>query len=156
MPHTLHDTPPLSTGQPVPDFRLLDIAGRSVALSQCLGERGCVLLFFSGLGLDDVFLKAYAQAYAELQVKGIEVLAVSGRDWDVLRRLHGRLALPYRILFDPCVRVSKRYEAISLPRFLTGRRVFVLDAEGRLRASGPRLSPQQALAVLSEVRSPKP
>lgn len=124
----------LLPGQTAPSFQLLNQQSYSMPLAQLLGANGAVLVFFSTENWpgDLKLLNAYAQHYPTFQQAGISVAAISALNWETLYHLHARLQLPYPLLFDPCARVSKTYGSMLIPKFVTGRAVYGLDAAGHI------------------------
>ena len=143
-------SPLLQSGQPAPSFHLLDQNGLIVTLDNAQGSHGTVLLFFSShfLPKDIRVLRAFAQAYTQFQEKGIEVLAISGLNWETLYQLAQKLELPYRVLFDPCCRVSTRYKTMMMPKFVTGRAIYGVNAQGVIQYASKNSNPQALLEYL--------
>jgi thioredoxin-dependent peroxiredoxin len=141
----------LSPGSPAPPFRLLDHQGYSVALDESAGKNGCVLLFFSGMnGSDRPFLENYARAHPQFKEAGIAVFGLSAVDWEALRQKVLTWELPFPLLFDPCARISRKYGAISIPRFMSGRMVFGIDAQRIIRVTGKNCRPDDVLLALQD------
>jgi peroxiredoxin len=148
-------SPLLSVGEAAPSFHLLDQNGLIVSLENgtlehAQGPQGTVLLFFSShfLPQDLQMLNRFAQAYPLFREQGLEVLAISGLNWETLHHLAGKLELPYRVLFDPCCRISSRYQVMMMPKFVTGRAVYGIDARGVIRYSDKKSNPQVLLEHL--------
>ncbi|HEY9745473.1 MAG TPA: redoxin domain-containing protein [Oculatellaceae cyanobacterium] len=126
--------PLLEIGSTAPAFHLLDQSGRIVTLESAAGPQGLVLVFFAShlLPGDRKILEACSQAYPDLQQAGLELVAISGLNWETLYKLSQQCQLPYRVLFDPCCRISKRYKAMLIPKFVTGRAMYVLNSQGQI------------------------
>jgi peroxiredoxin len=139
----------LPVGHPTPDFRLLDQQGRSLGPADGMGERGLILLLYSSFWLpgDLNLLKSYGQAHAQLQQAGLGVMAISGINWETQHQLAARIQSPFPLLFDPCCRISKAYGAMMIPKFVTGRAVYVLDPQGRVVLARKKASPQDILSA---------
>jgi peroxiredoxin Q/BCP len=144
----------LPAGQPAPDFRLLDQQGRSLGLSDGMGERGLVLLFYSSFWLprDLNLLKSYGQAHAALEQAGLGLMAISGINWETQHHLAERIQSPFPMLFDPCCRISKYYGAMMIPKFVTGRAVYGLNPQGQVVFASKNASPQETLRAFSPFR----
>lgn len=144
--------PLLPQEQPAPAFHLLDQQGQIVTLDQAKASasKGLILLFFASHFLpgDLNLLRAYAQAYPQLQTAEFEVLAISGLNWEKLYHLSQRLNLPYKVLFDPCCKISIKYKAMMIPKFVTGRAVYWIDPSGTIREASSSIRPQQILSQL--------
>lgn len=147
----------LKPGQAAPDFALLDMQGHSLDLQAILAQSpvGVVVLFFASdfLSADVAMLKGFASHASVFRQAGVCVVALSALNWETLHHAQARLELPYPVLFDACARVATRYQAALIPKFLTGRAVYVLNAHGEVMRAGRNLSPDEALRVLSVASS---
>ncbi len=144
--------PLLAPGSQAPAFRLLDQHSHSLGPEELHGPQGLVLLFFTtgSFGRDAALLTAYAQALPRLREAGLGVAALSAANWETLHHRAEGLQLPYPVLFDACARVSMRYGAVLVPRFVTGMAVFQLSADGIVQAARKGFfSPETLLATLS-------
>ena len=114
-----------------------------------MGERGLILLFFSSSWLpgDLALLKAYALAYSQLQAAGVNLLALSGINWETLHHLANQINSPFPLVFDPCCRFSKYYQSMLIPKFVTGRAIYGLNLEGRIILARKQASPEETLAT---------
>jgi peroxiredoxin Q/BCP len=137
-------SPLLKPGVTAPSFHLLDQNGLIVTLERAQRANGLVLLFFAShfLPKDLQMLKDFSDAYPQFLQKGMEVLAISGLNWETLHHLANWLDLPYPVLFDPCCRVSTRYNAMTIPKFVTGRAVYVVHPDGTIRFASPYKNPR--------------
>jgi peroxiredoxin Q/BCP len=157
--------PLLQSGAPAPAFRLLDHRGHSVALADRLaGSQGVVLLFFASdfLPGDVRLLERYVQAYKRFQDIGVDVLAVSGINWEKLHRLGQRLKLPFSLVFDPCCRYGKAYQTMWVPRFINGRAVFAIlsnpspiPPSAEVSSASPPVSPDGRILFAARNASPE-
>lgn len=147
----LFDVSLLPTGHPAPSFGLLDEKGCSLGLKDVQGKTGTVLLFFTSdwLGADLQLLHAYRDAHPELERAGLGIAAISGINWEKLHYLAKRLALPFPVLFDPCCRVSKQYQAMLIPKFVNGRAIYGLDQAGRIVFAQKRATPKDVISAFS-------
>ena len=141
----------LPLGAVAPEFRLLDHQGRSIGMSRQAGETGSVLLFFSSDWLKDdlQLLRQYSQAYPAFQQVGLEILALSGINWERLYHLAKRLEVPFPLVFDPCCRYSSRYQAMWVPKFINGRAVYGVNAQGKIVFARKQANPAEVLAAFS-------
>lgn len=136
--------PLLKPGATAPPFHLLDQNGLNVTLACAQRDNGTILLFFAShfLPKDLQMLKDFADAYPQFQQKGMDVLAISGLNWETLHHLSNWLDLPYRVLFDPCCRISTRYRAMMIPKFVTGRAIYRVHPEGTIRFASRYKNPE--------------
>jgi peroxiredoxin Q/BCP len=138
----------LKPGEAAPDFHLLDQDGRSVGLSDALqGKQGAVILFFASdfLAGDQRLLHAYGAAFPQFRERGLAVLALSGINWERIHHLARRLETPFPMLFDSCCRIATRYRAMWIPKFVSGRAVFVVSPTEEIRFSAHQASPETIL-----------
>lgn len=141
-----------SPGQLAPDFTLLDHHGFSISLANYRAQsRGVILLFFASdfLPSDVAQLQAYSSAYPPLKASGLEILAVSGINWEKLHHLGQRFNIPFPLVFDPCCRYARQYGAMWVPRFLNGRAVFGILPNGEIHSAQHEASPETMLALFS-------
>jgi peroxiredoxin Q/BCP len=142
--------PLLKPGTPAPAFRLLDQHGRSIGLDDFSGQKSLVLLFFASDWLpgDLRLLKTYADAYPRFRESGIEVLALSAINWESLHNLGHRLQIPFPLLFDVSCRAAKPYQAMWLPKFITGRAVYAINPSGEIVLPAHVVTPKAILEAL--------
>lgn len=141
----------LSKGTHAPEFALLDNQGRSLRLADVQGNRGTVLLFVSSdwLPTDIRLLTAYRDAYLQLRDAGLGVAAISGINWEKLHYLAARLKLRFPVLFDPCCRIAKRYQAMWIPKFVNAQVIYGIDRQGVIVLAQKQVSPSEVLAAFS-------
>lgn len=141
----------LPVGAVVPDFRLLDHQGYNIGLSDYSEKRGVVLLFFASDWLrgDLELLRRYVDAYSQLQEANVQVLALSSINWENLFYLGQRLNTPFPILFDQCCRQSTFYKAAWVPKFVTGRAVYGLDANRKIIFAQREVTPDAILKAFN-------
>ena len=134
-----------------PEFSLLDQAGHSRRLLDLQGKQGTVLVFISSDWLqgDIRLLEAYRDAYDAFRQAGLGLAAISGINWEKLHYLAQRLNLPFPLLFDPCCRISKQYQAMLIPKFVNGRAIYGINPEGRIVFAQKQTTPMKALAAFS-------
>lgn len=143
--------PLLSPGTIAPEFRLLDHSGQSVGMNMEPGKIGTVLLFFASDWLkgDLALLEGYSKSYLALQEAGLEVLALSGINWEKLHYLAKRLQVPFPLVFDPCCRYANRYQAMWVPKFINARAVYGVNAQGKIIFARRQANPTEVIAAFS-------
>jgi peroxiredoxin len=141
----------LPLGARVPDFRLLDHRGYSVGLDDFSHRRGTVLLFFASdwLKADLALLSAYRDAYPQFLEADLQILALSSMNWENLFHLGRHLNAPFPILFDQCCRQSTFYKSAWVPKFVTGRAIYGLDARKKIVFAQKQAAPQLILNAFS-------
>lgn len=135
----------------VPDFRLLDHAAHNVGLSDFQHKRGVVLLFFASdwLKADLALLESYRNEAQRLEAAGLQVLALCSMNWENLFYLGQKLNCPFPILFDQCCRQATFYRAAWIPRFVSGRAVYVLDSRRKIVFARRKATPEEVLEALN-------
>jgi peroxiredoxin len=123
---------PVKIGSFAPNFSLIATNGQTQTLESTLGFEGLILLFFSTcfLKTDREQLQRYGHTHNQATSSNLPVVGISGTNWETLHQLHHQLQLPFPLLFDPCCRVSKRYQAMWIPKFVTGRVIYTLNKQG--------------------------
>ncbi len=140
--------PPLRIGSPAPDFRLPDLAGKEVALSELRGRVVFVNFWATWCPPCREEAPGLERLHGELRDEGLAILAVSIDDvaaTDEVRAFRDEFGLSFPILLDPGRRAYDAYQATGVPE------TFLIDGNGRLseRFIGPRIweEPRFAKAI---------
>ena len=147
-------TPRPKVGAPAPDFRLLDMNGQPVALSDMRGK--VVLLNFWATWCFPcrVEMPSMEAIYKDYRSKGLEILAVSVDEQGqaVTRPFQEEKGLTFPILHDRDYQIGLLYGARSLPM------TYAIDRQGiiRQRVFGSREwdSPQARELILEMLHEP--
>jgi peroxiredoxin len=142
----------LPVGHPAPAFRLLDHRGFSVGPEDFSTRKGLVLVFFASNWLkeDLRMLQRYIDAHPRFEERDIQLLALSGINWETLHTLAQRLNPPFPLIFDPCCRYAKKYRTMLIPKFVTGRAVYALRPDCSVLFAGKGMvAPDEVLATFS-------
>jgi thioredoxin-dependent peroxiredoxin len=100
----------LSTGQLAKDFRVNDIFGKPISLSQYAGKH--VLLSFykwASCPMCNLRVHRLSQQYAQLQQQGLEILAVFYSPAGMLREHMAQRSTPFPIIADPEMKLYREY-----------------------------------------------
>jgi thioredoxin-dependent peroxiredoxin len=138
----------LDPGQAAPEFRLLDQRSHTVSLDDTLGEsRALILLFFMSdfLPGDWQLLSAYAAVYPHLREANLNVAGISGINWETIYHLGRKLNVPFPLLFDPCCRISTRYQTMWLPKFINNRAMVVVSPQKEIILTSSKFISPDAL-----------
>lgn len=153
---------PLPAGTRAPDFSLLDDSGRQVSLRDFLG-RPLVLVFYpaDNSPVCSNQLALYNQALSLFQEHDAQIVAISVDDPETHRAFSEKLNLSFSLLSDnaPLGAVARAYGIFDQQAGISGRALFVVDAEGLIHWS--HLSPGSInpgadgiLKALEELTSP--
>lgn len=127
----------LHVGQAAPDFDLTSSGGQRLSLADFRGKKNVVLYFYPG----DFTLVCtretcgFRDAYAELADKDTEVIGVSVDSDESHRQFGAKYRLPFPLVSDMNLALSKAYDAQSFLRNVlkrTARVTYVIDKQGRI------------------------
>ncbi len=150
----------LRTGQRAPSFSLPDQEGRVVSLADFAG-RTVVLYFYPEDDTPGCTVQAceFRDAWGDLEAAGAVVLGVSPDDPESHARFRRKRRLPFPLLADPDLAVSRRYgawgEKQMFGRKYQGmrRNTYVIDGKGIIRHVFERVRPRgHAARVLAALR----
>jgi len=118
-----------SIGSQAPSFRLLDLSGRPVSLSDYHGQVVLLNFWATWCGPCRVEMPAMEAVYRSLKPKGLEILAVSvdQQGAAVTRPFQEALGLSFPILHDLDYQVGLTYGARTLPM------TYAIDRKGVIR-----------------------
>ena len=123
---------------PAPEFTLRDQHGATVALSEVVGKRPVVLVFFplAFTGTCTEELGELRDNIAMFAEAGAALLAISVDSMATLREFADREHYPFALLSDfwPHGEVSRRYGVLLEDKGFATRGTFVIDRDGVLRA----------------------
>jgi peroxiredoxin len=122
-------------GQPVPDFSLPDLEGRTHRLSDLKGK--VVVLNFWATWCPPCIdeMPSLDRLSEALESKGVEVVAVSVDErFSDIGEFVEKFQVTFTVLHDEGKKVSRTYQTFKYPE------TFILDRDGRLRSKvvGPR------------------
>ena len=116
-------------GSPAPPFRLTDLHGKSVALSDFKGQVVLLNFWATWCGPCRVEMPAMEALYKAMHPQGLEILAVSvdQQGMAVTKPFQESMGLTFPILHDSDYRVGLEYGARTLPM------TFAIDRKGIIR-----------------------
>ncbi len=120
-------------GEALPDFRLTDLGGKTVSLSQSLeGKQGAVVLFWSSTCSHCVRYDATFDSFGARHPELAFVVLASrvGETADEVKLAAAERKLSFRVILDPGGIVAREWHTQQTPR------AFLMDAERRLYYRG--------------------
>lgn len=152
--HTVASRP--SKGSPAPDFRLMDMHGKAVSLSDFQGKVVLLNFWATWCGPCRVEMPAMEALYRSMQSKGLEIVAVSvdQQGTAVTRPFQEAMGLSFPILHDQDYEVGLTYGARTLPM------TFAIDRQGIIRqvvfGSRDWNSPEARRGIAEVLQEPVP
>ncbi|HBP87043.1 MAG TPA: thiol-disulfide oxidoreductase ResA [Nitrospiraceae bacterium] len=118
-----------STGSLAPDFRLMDLHGKAVSLSDFKGKVVLLNFWATWCGPCRIEMPAMEALYRSMQSKGLEIIAVSvdQQGTAVTRPFQEAMGLSFPILHDQDYQVGLTYGARTLPM------TFAIDRKGIIK-----------------------
>jgi peroxiredoxin len=130
-------TPALRAGDRAPDFSYRSHDYRWLALGDLLEQADLLLVF----GADDAALSRLEEERAALLQSGVLPIAVLDLKDDKVWNTVNRLQLGFSVMSDPKHTVASLYGAYDRATGRTGHAWYVVDRNGRVRASGKDAPP---------------
>ena len=125
----------LDVGSQAEDFTLKDHGGKTVKLSDIIGKGIVFLTFFTG-GFDREsirYLTMLGDNYQKLKDMGVEVIAVTPELPQKAEGVVHSLRLPFGILSDPELKVTKQYDVYDPMAEWCYPAAFVIDKNGTIQ-----------------------
>ena len=139
----------LAPGDPAPDFSLDDDGGRTCTLAELRGNR--VVLFFypkddtPGCTRQSCALR---DAWSTVEATGARVFGISPDSVASHARFRAKYSLPFGLLADVDRSVAEAYGALADGRIV--RSSYLIDAEGRIERTWPKVDPDTHLDTILE------
>jgi len=129
------DAQRIFVGQKAPGFTLPVHSGGEISLSDYLGQKSIVLVFyplaFTPVCMDE--LLQFSEDYAEFQQRQAEILAISNDHVRTIREFAKTVKAPYPLLSDRDNIVLRAYDVYLEGEDVAQRSLFVVDKEGVVR-----------------------
>jgi len=157
----LLDTPICDFGWKAPDFTLKDPDGKSVTMSEHLGEKGLLIAFICN---HCPYVKVIGERLAAdaqtLMDEGIPVLAVMSNDYRLvptdspenMKKFAKQYGFPFPYLVDEGQHVGRAYGAVCTPDFFGFNSVGELQYRGRLDSAGMGHSDNRVPELINAMR----
>ncbi len=132
-------TPPVETGQKLPDFELPGVDGQHWSVQKAMGENGLVVMFICN---HCPYVKSIQERLVDdcktLQAMGVNCLAIMSNDpadypedsFENMKKVAREKGYPFPYVMDQDQQVAKAWGAVCTPEF------FGLDREGRVQYRG--------------------
>jgi peroxiredoxin len=124
----------IMTGQRAPDFTLNDLGGSAFTLSRMKGTKPVLLIFWATWCPSCIqSIPYFSNIHALYGPRGLEVVSINIASNDPLprvQRFQEANRLPYRILYDEKMEVSRTFAVFGIPTTL------VIDRDGIIRYRG--------------------
>jgi peroxiredoxin len=141
-------TPPPSTGNPAPSFRLQTRDGQTFSFPRDVGNRPALLLFWTNSCPYCVAeMRDIEPLFPDLEKRGLSILVINvGESHDDIDAIRADSPVTYPVLFDNDSRVALRYGITAYPA------ADVIDRDGKVsKKIVGRMSPEVLLAMVEDV-----
>ena len=131
-------------GQPVIDFSLPDVDGKTWSMQDCMGENGLLVMFICNhCPYVKAILDRLVRDTRELKALGINSVAIMSNDptdyaedsFENMQAIAQQMDFPFPYLLDNSQEVAKAYGAVCTPDFFGYNRSGKLQYRGRLDES---------------------
>lgn len=120
---------PLKEGTKLVDFKLKDLSGRDVSLSDFKGKVVFLNFWATWCGPCRLEMPSMQELYTLLKHRGFEIVAVNLQEHgEMVQRFVDELGLTFTVLLDSYGRVGSMYGARSIPT------TYIIDREGNVVA----------------------
>ena len=143
-------TPVCEFDKPAVDFSLPGVDGRTWTLSDCLGEKGLLVMFICNhCPYVKAILDRLLRDARELKQLGVNSVAIMSNDpgqyeedsFENMQRISREMNFPFPYLLDETQQVAKAYGAVCTPDFFGYNADLKLQYRGRLDASRKQAAP---------------
>ncbi len=140
----------ISTGNKIPNSKLVDEAGKEFYLDSLLGNN-LLITFFQEAGTPTCNrqLETFAQEQELFKTNKISILAVSVDSPEINQELKQVLEINYPIASDVDGQLAKALGVFNEKTYRAKRSVFILDPKGTIKYSNLRFSPKSVSDLLA-------
>lgn len=151
LPESAENISPLLISEKVPDAKLIDANGKEYSLSEMLGEKKTVMLFYRGgwCPYCTSHLSAVGEIENEINSLGFQIIAISPDSPVKIEETGGKIEAKYHLLSDPggelmqkmgiAFQAPDRYKEMLIsfsddlnPGLLPVPSIFVVSIEGKI------------------------
>lgn len=126
-------TLPAKTDKLAPDFKLMDLKGKEVSLSDFKGKPLILFFWTTWCPFCREEFPVLTDKYNDLKKEGIEVLAIDiGESKERVEKftVNLNLDMPFPILLDSASTVAYAYDLLGVPTFI------LIDSQGKIKFQG--------------------
>jgi peroxiredoxin Q/BCP len=137
----MEETPmELAEGSEAPNFTMRDNYGKTIKLSDLLGNRDVVVYFYPKDFTPGCSTQAteFSRDYKKFRDAGIEIVGISSDDEKSHEKFREKMGIPYQLVADTDNEVSKKYGVYGLKSFMgkeymgVNRSTFLVDKKGKI------------------------
>jgi peroxiredoxin Q/BCP len=137
----MEETPmELAEGSEAPNFTMRDNYGKTIKLSDLLGNRDVVVYFYPKDFTPGCSTQAteFSRDYKKFRDAGIEIVGISSDDEKSHEKFREKMGIPYQLVADTDNEVSKKYGVYGLKSFMgkeymgVNRSTFIVDKKGKI------------------------
>ncbi len=130
----------LAEGSEAPNFTMRDNYGKTIKLSDLLGNRDVVVYFYPKDFTPGCSTEAteFSRDYKKFRDAGIEIVGISSDDEKSHEKFREKMGIPYQLVADTDNEVSKKYGVYGLKSFMgkeymgVNRSTFLVDKKGKI------------------------
>ena len=130
----------LAEGSEAPNFTMRDNYGKTIKLSDLLGNRDVVVYFYPKDFTPGCSTQAteFSRDYKKFKDAGIEIVGISSDDEKSHEKFREKMGIPYQLVADTDNEVSKKYGVYGLKSFMgkeymgVTRSTFLVDKKGKI------------------------
>jgi peroxiredoxin Q/BCP len=137
----MEETPmELAEGSEAPNFTMRDDYGKTIKLSDLLGNRDIVVYFYPKDFTPGCSTQAteFSRDYKKFRDAGIEIVGISSDDEKSHEKFREKMGIPYQLVADTDNEVSKKYGVYGPKSFMgkeymgVTRSTFLVDKKGKI------------------------
>lgn len=133
-----------NAAETAPDFTLLDLSGKNVALSDFKGKPVILFIWTTWCPFCRVELSILQGKYKDIKGAGVELLAIdTGETKEKVEKFLSNKNVEFPILLDSSSKVAESYKVIGVPT------IALIDSQGKIRFNGNEL-PESYIQILTQ------
>lgn len=122
---------PAKTDKLAPDFKLMDLKGKEVSLSDFKGKPLILFFWTTWCPFCREEFPVLIDSYNDVKKKGVDILAIDiGEPKERVEKFTVNLDIPFPILLDSASTVAYAYDLLGVPTFI------LIDSQGKIKFHG--------------------